>query len=55
MLILGITGFWLIASIDRALAFLGGLIVQYLLVLHAARNYGIELVTNAITAWAFKK
>jgi hypothetical protein len=47
---LGVSGYFVINSASRWVLYSGGLILQYLLVRWAARNYGIETVTNAIAA-----
>jgi hypothetical protein len=47
---LGVAGFFVIAPTKWPL-YCGGLLLQYLLVRWAARNYGIETVKNALAAW----
>jgi hypothetical protein len=44
----GGSGFWFISSPITAVLYLGLLIVQYLLVRTAAKNYGINLVKNVL-------
>jgi hypothetical protein len=46
--LLGAAGYLIITPVIKWLIYVAGLIVQYLLVLWAARNYGVETVTNAI-------
>jgi hypothetical protein len=41
-------------SIVIGIIYFVGLILQYLLTVQAARNYGVETVTDAIAAWLNK-
>ena len=51
LIALGAAGYFVIASPATWLLYCGGLILQYLLVRWASRNYGIEAVKNATAAW----
>jgi hypothetical protein len=55
MVLLGIAGLFVISPLRAAVFYLVGLVIQYLLVRHAACNYGVELVTNAIAFKATQK
>ncbi len=48
LVVFGTAGYFLITPVAKWGLYSVGLLVQYLLVLRAARNYGIETVTNAI-------
>ena len=50
LIALGIAGYFVIDPAKWPL-YCGGLLLQYLLVRWAARNYGIETVKNALAAW----
>jgi hypothetical protein len=47
---LGVGGFFVMAPVSRWLLYCAGLGLQYLLVRWAARNYGIEMVKDALAA-----
>lgn len=50
LIALGGAGFFVIAPCTRWALYCGGLFLQYLLVRRAARNYGIEMVKDALAA-----
>src|SRR5208282_4602204 len=54
LIVLGAAGYSVIDSTVKWGLYCGGLFLQYLLVRHAARNYGIETVTNAFAVWLQK-
>jgi hypothetical protein len=55
MVLLGFAGFFVVSPLRTAVLYFVGLVIQYFLVKHAARNYAIELVTNAIAYKATQK
>lgn len=50
--VLGLSGFWMIPSLETAWSYLGILVVQYLVVRQAAKNHGIRLVTTVLALTA---
>jgi hypothetical protein len=55
MVLLGLAGFAVISPWWAAVLYLLGLVIQYILVMRAGRNYAIELVTNVIASKATQK
>jgi hypothetical protein len=54
LFVLGAAGYFVMSSPLTWSLYCCGLALQYLLVRHAARNYGIDTVTNAIAVWLQK-
>lgn len=54
LFVLGAAGYFVMSSPATWGLYCCGLALQYLLVRHAARNYGIDTVTNAIAVWLQK-